>query len=113
MQICAICEVLYSVCFFIGIYFCLSFSLVCYCLFVVCNWEVGTLGGRVWPVKDFNLPPQFSRLGTHGPASHVLCDFLFIVCVGVMGEVLFSFFSNVCFHASVLYTCFSILHKTL
>ena len=29
------------------------------------------------------------------------------VCVGVMGEVWFSFFSYVSFHASVLYTCFS------
>ena len=52
------------------------------------------------------LPPQFSRLGTQGPASHVVCDFV-SVCVGVMGEVWFSFFSYVSFHASVLYTCFS------
>ena len=36
-------ELLYSVCFFIGIYFSL-FCLVCYCLSVVCNWEVGALG---------------------------------------------------------------------
>ena len=32
---------------------------------------------------------------------------MFSVCVGVMGEVWFSFFSYVSFHASVLYTCFS------
>ena len=34
--------------------------------------------GRVWPVKDSltYIPPQFSRLGTEGPASHVLCDFV-------------------------------------
>ena len=30
---------------------------------------------------------------------------MFSVCVGVMGEVWFSFFS-LSFHASVLYTCF-------
>ena len=33
---------------------------------------------------------------------------MFSVCVGVMGEVWFSFFSYVSFHASVLYTCVSI-----
>ena len=39
---------------------------------------------------------------------------MFSVCVGVMGEVWFSFFSYVSFHASVLYTCFSIQqHKVL
>ena len=32
---------------------------------------------------------------------------MFSVCVGVVGEVWFSFFSYVSFHASVLYTCFS------
>ena len=32
---------------------------------------------------------------------------MFSVCVGVMGEAWFSFFSCVSFHASVLYTCFS------
>ena len=36
-------EFLYSVCFFIDISFC-PFCHVCYCLSVVCNWEVGTLG---------------------------------------------------------------------
>ena len=55
---------------------------------------------------------MFSRLGTQGPASHVLCDFV-SVCVGVMGEVWFSFFSYVSFHASVLYTCFSIFHSIM
>ena len=44
VQIFAMREFLYSVCFFIGIYFSLLFCLVCYCLSVVCNWEVGTLG---------------------------------------------------------------------
>ena len=37
MRIFAIREFLYSVCFFIGIYFCLLVCLVCYCLSVVCN----------------------------------------------------------------------------
>ena len=37
-------EFVYSVYFFIGICFCLLFCLVCYCSFVVCNWEVGALG---------------------------------------------------------------------
>ena len=72
--------------------------------------------GESWARKRFfNLPPQFSRLGTQGPASHVLCDFVSVsVCVGVMGEVCFSFFSYESFHASVLYTCFSMgeLHMT-
>ena len=40
----AIGEFLYTVCFFIGIYFYLLFCLVCYCLSVVFYWEVGTLG---------------------------------------------------------------------
>ena len=31
---------------------------------------------------------------------------MFSVCVGVMGEVWFSFFLMYLFHASVLYTCF-------
>ena len=44
VRVFAIREFLYSVCFFIGIYLCLLFCLVCYCLSVVCNWEVGTLG---------------------------------------------------------------------
>ena len=44
VRIFAIHEFLYSVCFFIGIYFSLLFCLVCYYLSVVCNWEVGTLG---------------------------------------------------------------------
>ena len=44
VQIFAMRELLYSVCFFIGIYFSLLFCLVCYCLSVVCNWEVGALG---------------------------------------------------------------------
>ena len=39
-----ICEFVYSVYFFIDICFCLLFCLVCYCSFVVCNWEVGVLG---------------------------------------------------------------------
>ena len=37
-------EFLYSVCFFIGICVSLLFCLVCYCLSVICNWEVGALG---------------------------------------------------------------------
>ena len=34
---------------------------------------------------------------------------MFSVCVGVMGEVWFSFFLCIFFHASVLYTCFPML----
>ena len=77
VQIFAVHEFLYSVCFFIGIYFSLLFCL-CLLLFV-CNWEVVTLGVREsWAHKRlFNLPSQFSRLGTQGPASHVvLCVIL-------------------------------------
>ena len=62
-------EFLYSICFFIGIYY--------FVLFVtVCLWSViGRLGHWVcresWASKTlFNLLPQFSRLGTQGPASH-------------------------------------------
>ena len=45
VQISVIRKFLYSVCFFIGICFCLLFCLACYCLFLVCNWEVnGALG---------------------------------------------------------------------
>ena len=44
VQIFAIRAFLHSVWFFIGIYFCLLFCLICYCVSVVCNWEVGALG---------------------------------------------------------------------
>ena len=37
---------------------------------------------RSWAHKRlFNLQPQFSRLGTQGPASHVLCDFVSVWCL--------------------------------
>ena len=81
-------------------------------LFVL--WSViGRLGHWVcresWARKRlFNLLPQFSRLGTQGPASHVLCDFV-SVCVGVMGEVCVSFFMLECY----IYTFFHAHHYWL
>ena len=79
VQIFAMREFLYSVCFFTGI-----ISVYYFVWFVtVCLWSViGRLGHWVcresWARKRlFNLPPQFSRLGTQGPASHVvLCVIL-------------------------------------
>ena len=39
----------------------------------------------------FNLPPQFSRLGIRGPASHVYFSF-FVVCLIWVSEVGFTLF---------------------
>ena len=67
---------------------------------LTCVW-LGGLGsgcvGRVGPIQDYNLPPQFSRLGIQGPSSY-FCNFVSVVGIG------FGLFIII---ATRLYTCFS------
>ena len=57
-------------------------------------WSLGVWGELASRKRLFNPPPQFSRLGTQGPAL-VFCVVLFvIVCCVVEMEVGISFYSS-------------------
>ena len=66
------------------------------------GWGSGYVGRVGW-MKDFNLPPQFSRLGIQGPASHIMFRFCPMFDMGFWDWFFFlSFFFIL---ASMLHAC--------